>query len=148
MTSLHEITWIDKWQIFLKLFCQKMAREIQTIINLPLINLFNYWYALLINNISLVLYWVHLTNEIKNETSETTVRNVFCLSGKMFLSFRGVFRNLSRGGLHFLSFQWGASAPVGVWKPPEINRFHSSRGGLSPHSLPWIRLCFLCQINK
>ena len=40
------------------------------------------------------------------------------------------------GGLHFISFQ-GGSALVEAYKPPEINRFHWSRGGgLSPHSPP------------
>ncbi len=34
------------------------------------------------------------------------------------------------GGLKFLYFQ-GGSTPVGAWKPPEINRFHWSRGGLA-----------------
>ena len=35
------------------------------------------------------------------------------------------------GGLHFFLFPVGSSAPVGAWKPPEINRFHWP---------PWIRL--------
>ena len=50
---------------------------------------------------------------------------------------RGVFRNLSRGGLTFFSLSRGDSAPVGAWKPPEINRFHWSRvGGLAPIASP------------
>ena len=49
---------------------------------------------------------------------------------------RGVFRNLSRGGLNFFIFPGGGSAPVGGWKPPEINRFHWSWGGLAPIDPP------------
>ena len=47
-----------------------------------------------------------------------------CLKGLIFLT--GAYRRTQefvQGGLHFFSFQ-GGSAPVGAWKPPEINRFH------------------------
>ena len=54
---------------------------------------------------------------------------------------RGVFRNLSRGGVNFFLSR-GDSAPVGAWKSPEINRFHCSRGGLAPIAPPWISLWF------
>ena len=34
-----------------------------------------------------------------------------------------------QGGLKFFFFtEGGGSAPAGAWKPPEINRFQSSRG--------------------
>ena len=50
----------------------------------------------------------------------------------------GAYSGICPGGAYiFFSFQGGGSAPVGVWKPPEINRFHWSRGGglapLAPH---------------
>jgi len=67
--------------------------------------------------------------------------NMFCCTlnyRKLNVIFRGVFRNLSRGGLNFFSLsRGGGSAPVGAWKPPEINRFHWSReGGLAPIAPP------------
>ena len=40
------------------------------------------------------------------------------------------------GGLTFFFFPGGDSAPVGAWKPPEINRLHRSRGGLAPIAPP------------
>ena len=55
--------------------------------------------------------------------------------------FRGVFR------IFFLSRGRG-SAPVGAWKPTEINRFHWSRGGLAPMVPPWIRLWADCLPNQ
>jgi len=47
---------------------------------------------------------------------------------------RGVFRNLSRGGLKFVFLPGGGGGLSTRWgmKTPEINRFHWSRGGLAP----------------
>ena len=51
------------------------------------------------------------------------------------LQIQGRIQEFVQGGLKFFSFQ-GGSAPVGAWKPPEINKFHWSRGGLIPNSPP------------
>ena len=48
---------------------------------------------------------------------------------------RGVFRNLSRGGLKFF-FQGGGSAPVGHENPLKSIDFTGQGGGLSPNSPP------------
>ena len=48
---------------------------------------------------------------------------------------RGVFRNLSRGGLKFFIFPGGLSVRWGL-KLPKINRFLWSWGGLAPIAPP------------
>ena len=58
---------------------------------------------------------------------------IFIIFSKLVLFLcRGVFRNLYRGGLHFQ----GGLALVGARNPPEINRFHWSRGDLASIAPP------------
>ena len=53
------------------------------------------------------------------------------------------FHDLEKREITFIPGR--GSAPVGAWKPPEIHRFHLSRGRLSPYSPhsppPWLRIC-------
>ena len=53
----------------------------------------------------------------------------------------GAYSGICPGGLKLFFFTGEGSAHAETWKPPEIHRFHWSRG-LSPHSPPWIRLWF------
>jgi len=44
----------------------------------------------------------------------------------------GRIQEFVQGGLKFVLFPGGGSAPVGARKPPKINRFLWSKGGLCP----------------
>ena len=59
-----------------------------------------------------------------------------CRLGKCLWESQGRIQEFFQGGLKFFFIFPGGSAPVGAWKPAEINRFHWSRGGLRPHNPP------------
>ena len=82
-------------------------------------------------------------NEVKylyNTDAFTTLRiYTFFWAMRSILFFcacfivRGVFMNLSRGGLNFILYRGVVgSAPVWAWKPPEIHSFLWSRGTEPP----------------
>ena len=67
-----------------------------------------------LTDISLVLYWVDLTNEIKNETSERLYGIILSVFLQLVICFLSVvYSEICPGGLHFLSFQWGPQHPLG-----------------------------------
>ena len=73
----------------------------------------------------------------------------FPATGKMFLSFRGVFRNLSRGGLTFFYLSSGGPLhQLGSENPLKSIDF-TRPGRLSPHSPPEYAPDFIVKlINK
>ena len=101
-----------------------------------------------------------MDNYKKKDAKERQQRKVFCncissnrilihfmwiiFYSLLFLKFLskmwtepGAYSGICPGGLNiFFTFLEGGSAPVGTWKPPEINRFHWSRGGLGPIAPP------------
>ena len=58
------------------------------------------------------------------------VTRLKCLQRNIYtiVHITGVYSGICPGG--------GAQHPLGPENPPEINRFHWSKGGLSPHSPP------------
>ena len=81
---------------------------------------------------SLKKKWCKMRDHMYIIEQFSTVRWGFFQRAKEKVIHRGVFRNLSRGGLNFVLFPGRGSASVGAWKPHKINRFHWSRGGLAP----------------